>query len=1233
MREYRKLLSILESGKDVDDCYITGNKLKFTSERIKLNAAFMYMKSMFTGPSESMGDQVYILEKCFDAKGLKTSLGEIIFSVEFNNILTPVILREMESSFRSTFNQNFGQFNFNGFNEELFNATRRYVKVKGKYMIGTVSKLRPPQVMCLRNAILNRDDNFHKKACIMMNPEFVPEDDKEEKDINDLMDRIEFEQSVTEELMEAIEAKKLVSVATMDKIMASCRSGKCIMMLILMMINTEDKMNVKEALVRPMCLVDGVPMFNESVHFTSYVKAATKSVEKYFNIGKNMDENRAMLNRIKNVRTLEELLPLVSDDCHLFASLFSHVLLEEMPNTMKTSEMNDGESCTWLYFLLSNVIQISSTTWGTVDNYLVFTSTPQALNARYSSLKNAKRVYNTKRSSPKQILTDSLTKFGFTYADEDDAGIGQGQNDNVLKAGGILRKLLGTIIRGVPTLAVSATGESSYYRLFMRYSGADAMKAGVIRKMMVYAYESEGSQDDKKLVTVMKQYEDHLRRHRDVEARNMKAIFFVSEVSDAKAFSEYVNAGAHKVPKGVFNPRGDQTIKAVYSTTRDGINDDIIGDFQTDDNHILFVVNKGSRGVGTQFLSFVGFIKTFSEKSMENAKQALYRGSVPITEKHLRERSNVYTSMMSLEDRRRAIAAMDKYVREQVGVLSFPADIIYKGKGKASLVKMIKSVGFEMSAYLVKEGGIQDEVCGECMCAISMEESVKNEEGVHYHSRCVQGQGMEVVRDNMVKIPVTEEDLKRVEWGFVSSIPKKEAVNHKPRKLEVMKAYIGARGGSYACESCGMNMYPGAKTLGLPEGLNGAMSVINTDLLDLMGKDPTGSIPDALLKMMPVVRVECKPQFNKLGDGDFSYKPTLCDACAMDEKYSGLLQVSESSSEDVTSNDDSTIESDGSVFSDGFDRPSGSEIGERSTDEISTDDVSMDDSSEHEDSDDPMTRDIEVVGPPAIYVGAPGPIETDLVVQCGPVGVNGMCRALEQPKNMRSSEIIRSLNMTNEEMDRSSGSRSYIKRKRTTEEDETLGISQEHPKRDTESAMMKFMKDMVKKLGEHIGELEWEDCIIYTGVSEERKDAFHEFVLTKANGKENWICTSDGVAPGHHVIVNISGSGLMIESVSLEGSVDGVLGKIGGVGVMNKCVTRSILKGSQQERFDSIVQWYTSNGYTDWVLRTVFINSDKPLAGRMTEMEEKCVDPSTLSNGETRIYFGVVGGGISIKVV
>lgn len=213
---YLKIMSIMDSGKDLEDCIITGNKLKYTNHRIKLNAAFTHMKSLFTGPHENMDDQIFILQKCFGPKGLKTPVGKIVFGKEFNDILTPGIIHAMRSSFTTVYNQIFGKYN----NSELFEVTRRYVKVKGKYMIGTASKLRPPQIMCLRSAILGRSENFHKKACIMMNPEYVPENDTE---ITDLLDKIEVENAVTTDLTEAIKARKLVAVTTMDKIMASCR--------------------------------------------------------------------------------------------------------------------------------------------------------------------------------------------------------------------------------------------------------------------------------------------------------------------------------------------------------------------------------------------------------------------------------------------------------------------------------------------------------------------------------------------------------------------------------------------------------------------------------------------------------------------------------------------------------------------------------------------------------------------------------------------------------------------------------------------------------------------------------------------------------------------------------------------------------------------------------------------------------------------------------------------------
>ena len=179
-------------------------------------------------------------------------------------------------------------------------------------------------------------------------------------------------------------------------------------------------MNVDKALVEPMCLVDGTPMYNESVHFTSYIKEATKSMEKYFNISKEMNENITMLSRIKNVRTLEELKPLVSKDCYLFSSIFQHILLEEMPEYLKDD--STGGPCTWLYFLLSNVIHVKAGVWDIVKERLVFTSTPHGLSARYNDLNKKKRSFKTP-GCPRKIFADSLETFGFTYADEEDAGV------------------------------------------------------------------------------------------------------------------------------------------------------------------------------------------------------------------------------------------------------------------------------------------------------------------------------------------------------------------------------------------------------------------------------------------------------------------------------------------------------------------------------------------------------------------------------------------------------------------------------------------------------------------------------------------------------------------------------------------------------------------------------------------------------------------------------------------
>jgi len=815
------------------------------------------------------------------------------------------------------------------------------------------------------------------------------------------------------------------------------------MMLIIMMVNMESKMDVSKAVVDPMCLVDGVPLYNESVHFTSYVKLATMSVEKYFNFSKDPEKNRKMLNNIKNVQSLDVLRDLVCDDCYLFASLFSHVLLDQMPSYLKTKEMKDGSSCTWLYFLLSNMVQISSSTWGSSKNGLVFTSTPQALNARHSSLKKRMRAYDT-NSSPIKILGDELKQFGMTFVDEEDAGVGQGEDEDVTKLGGSLRKLIGRIIQNTPSLAVSATGESSYYRLYMKYSSADAITAGVIRKMVATAYESEKLTPSKKLVAILKQYDSHLKRHKNVEPRNMKAVIIVSDIKKAKAFSEFINNNQYKLPIGIFNKENNQFMKSVYSTTHDGSNDDIIGDFQKDDNHILFVVNKGSRGVGTQFISFVGFLKTYSQKSLKTAIQASYRASVPVNMEHLRERSLCYTSVMSDEDKRCAEMAMSKYVKDQIGCLSFPKDVFYKGNGKTSLVQIIKNIGFEMSPFLIEEGGIQNEVCGKCRCVISMEESVK-ENDIHYHSRCVDSENMEVVRNDFVKIPVTKNDISIIKWGFESSIPKKEVVNHKATKLQVLINYIKDNGGSYSCLECGEEMCPDVEPIGLNKNLINVMRAPGTkSLVELMennSKNISINLETMIALGIPMSRTPCKPVFNKLGDGEFSYRVTSCNECSDKKEYIDLENIcsSESSSDGFGESEHSE---ELVISQDSNDSEESIVIGNKGKGrEINFSEEEEEDDDSESDLSQPLSRPLSPLlrNPIPEYVGPDTPI---LTIQSGPHGENGISRAIECPKNISGSEIIKIFGMTDKELDNSHNS--LIKRKRTVEEDTAIVRAKHH---------------------------------------------------------------------------------------------------------------------------------------------------------------------------------------------
>ena len=129
----------------------------------------------------------------------------------------------------------------------------------------------------MRNTLLNKADNFNKKACVQKNPEY---DEEYPNEVSGILTRIKSSGEVTEEMLSALDEGKIVAIAMMDKILASCRSGKCVMELILVMINMEEKMDVSKALLKPMCKIEGVPVYNESVHMTSYIKMACVAIEK-----------------------------------------------------------------------------------------------------------------------------------------------------------------------------------------------------------------------------------------------------------------------------------------------------------------------------------------------------------------------------------------------------------------------------------------------------------------------------------------------------------------------------------------------------------------------------------------------------------------------------------------------------------------------------------------------------------------------------------------------------------------------------------------------------------------------------------------------------------------------------------------------------------------------------------------------------------------------------------------
>jgi len=286
MKKYREICSLLEhkNVSDIKKSDITNNHLGYNLERIRLNASLIYMKSLLVGPEDLFNIQVWLLCHSFTDKGEKSPLGKILFDNDFDGVPPP--------------------------GQEVFIGTKYYDKVKGKYLMALAGRLRPPQIICLRSALLNREDNFNKRACIMKNPEYNPDNNPEiQKGLDNILDIIDYAGNVTEDLLDPLEDNKVIAIAQMDKIQAVCRSGKSLMMLMLMLLCVEDKMNVDKALMDPMCSVNGIPMYNESAHFTSYVKPAITALREYFSLGNNQKENKKMQDRHQGLPSLRYVVP------------------------------------------------------------------------------------------------------------------------------------------------------------------------------------------------------------------------------------------------------------------------------------------------------------------------------------------------------------------------------------------------------------------------------------------------------------------------------------------------------------------------------------------------------------------------------------------------------------------------------------------------------------------------------------------------------------------------------------------------------------------------------------------------------------------------------------------------------------------------------------------------------------------------------------------------------------
>ena len=838
----------------------------YSANKLMNNLAFAVLKNEIRGSDDEFSIQKWILVNLFD-EGEPNAIGRVVFGIDTCND-SAIVLDEFL----------------------LEEARINYDLVKHTPLMASMRIRRAPQVLILGASILKPELNFQKELCI------VPTDKKCKDDSNIVvLDEAYRLGKITPELVEYINEGYFNAWESGNKILAACRSGKCLMMLSVFMMNTEDKMDITESQVEQMGLVNGIPMYNEGASLFSYIKTAKQSISSYFNIGET-SKSPDNVGSIRTMTTMDELKPLLNRDCYLFVSMYSSILLTMMPEHLKNNDLK-GTECTWLYFLLVHVIEIGGkTTREDCIESLVVIGTIQSLNAMWKKKEDSTIAY--KKTTRNELVLRDTKCFGSNYFDEDDAGIGQEDKTDWEKMGLAMRSMVQTMTC-VPSLSISATTETTFHRSLLHYPNAKAIRAGVTRGTVCILYKSDPGPDKKvlRVIGCVKEYMKYLEVHKNVDPVLMKGMILVASVDEAIDISTHINSQKWPLPSGVYNRDGSSYLKSISSTTRDKKSTDgnVLEKFQTDDNHLAFVVNKGGRGQGRERITFVAFTRTYSRGSTKEASQVASRASAIATLSQFMDASRDKMALMPVEDRVVAELAIQKYIEFQIAIVVFPEEIAYKGD-RTTLVDIMKTVGFPIDPRITERAGIEGEVCCVCNCVISMEDTHRCDScHLVYHKGCRDGHvggscsSSHIVDDGTRKFKLRYQDVDIVKT-IKNKVTVKQNKPNKKKEISRMKrtvfcTHVDQNG--FKCGGCREEMYPTVEELGMKLDIQNKMAVdINVDISRCVNNMACDSTVNVGLGSIPV-REKCTTRFSHDKNTDeYMYTPVMCDKCTPPPKDS-----------------------------------------------------------------------------------------------------------------------------------------------------------------------------------------------------------------------------------------------------------------------------------------------------------------------------------------------------------